>query len=91
MPYLNWSLAALATVKDKNERAEMARLFDAYFRVAAEETLIGSKLHLDLPLSKRKHRYHFYAKFAPKTGWAVEVELKREHREVQFQSRFQLR
>lgn len=77
MPYLNWSLAALAAVKDKNERAEMARPFDAYSRVAAEETLIGTRLPLDLPPSKRKHRYHFYAKFAPKTGWTVEAELKR--------------
>jgi hypothetical protein len=82
MPYLNWSLPALAAVKEKNERAEIARLFDAYFRAVPEETLIGAKLRLDLPSSKRKHRYHFYAKFAPKTGWTVEVELKREHREI---------
>ena len=85
MPYLNRSLAALAVVKDKNDRTEMARLFDAYFRAAPEETLIGTKLHLDLPSSKRKHGYHFYARFAAKTGWTGEMELKWEHREVPLQ------
>jgi hypothetical protein len=66
---------------------EMTRLFDAYFHAAEEETLIGTRLNLDPPESKRQHRYHLFARFAPKTGWTVETELKRNQREVRFRRR----
>jgi hypothetical protein len=51
MPLLNWSPSALAVIRNKDQRKEMTRLFDAYFRVAGEkshETLTGTILHLDL-------------------------------------------
>jgi hypothetical protein len=52
MPLLIWSPSALAVLRNKGERDEMTRLFDAYFRVAGEksiESLTGTILHLDLP------------------------------------------
>jgi hypothetical protein len=61
----------------------MTRLFDAYFRVAGENSLAGKALPLDLP-AESQNRYHFYAKFTKTNGWVVESELKHEHREVRF-------
>jgi hypothetical protein len=87
MPHLNWSATALAAIKNKDQRAERVRLFRAYFRVAEEQALIGTRLPLDLPASKDEHRYHFYAKFTPNVGWTIEAELKRERREVRFERR----
>lgn len=55
MPRLNWSPDALAVVPNLRQREEMTRLFDAYFRVAGEnsnESLTGTILHLDLPTDK---------------------------------------
>ena len=83
MPLLNWTSGALVAVKNKDLRAEMTRLFDAYFRVAeVEEALTGSSLYLDLPGTQS--RYHFRAKFTKTTGWVVHAELKQEYRKVQF-------
>jgi len=56
MPLLNWSPSALAVLRNKGERDEMTRLFDAYFRVAGEksiQTLTGTILHLDLPTKSK--------------------------------------
>jgi hypothetical protein len=56
MPLLNWSPSALAVLRNKGERDEMTRLFDAYFRVAGEKniaTLTGTILHLDLPTKSK--------------------------------------
>jgi hypothetical protein len=82
MPLLNWSSGALAAVKNNDRRAEMTRLFNAYFRVAEAKVLTGGSLYLDLPGSQS--RYHFHAKFTKTTGWVVHAELKQEYRKVQF-------
>jgi hypothetical protein len=78
MPLLNWSLGASAAVKNKDCRAEMTRLFNAYFRVAEAKALTGRILYLDLPGSQS--RYHFHATFTETTGWVVQAELKQEYR-----------
>jgi hypothetical protein len=86
MPPLNWSPGALAALTNKDERAEMTRLFEAYFRVT-ENLPTATVLHLDLP--RRRHdRYHFSAKFRKSAGWVVEASLKEEHRQVWWGSRW---
>lgn len=80
MAPLNWSPGALAALTNLDERAEMTRLFQAYFRVA-ENLPIPTVLPLDLPRRRPKRR-HFYAKFTKSAGWAVEAVLKEEHRKV---------
>ncbi len=42
MPLLNWSPSALAALRNKRQREEMTRLFEAYFRVAGEKSLTGT-------------------------------------------------
>jgi hypothetical protein len=56
MPLLNWSMSALAALRNKGQREAMTRLFDAYFRVAGEKMhapLTGTILHLDLPTESK--------------------------------------
>jgi hypothetical protein len=68
MPLLNWSPSALAVLRNKGEREEMTRLFDAYFRVAGEkshETLTGTILHVDLPTKSKPNSVN-----APHVGGA---------------------
>jgi hypothetical protein len=82
MPFLNWSLGALAAVKSTDKRKEITRLFQAYFRAAAgNDALIGTALPLDLPKDSQS-RYHMIARFTKNNGWVVEAELKHEHRTV---------
>jgi hypothetical protein len=83
MPILNWSPGALAALRSENKREEITRLFEAYFRVAGNDTLLGTALYLDLPTESR-NRYHFLARFKKTKGWVVEAELKHEHRKVRF-------
>jgi hypothetical protein len=86
MPSLNWSPGALAALTDKNERAEMTLLFEAYFRVAGNLPT-STVLHLDLPRMS-ENRYHFPAKFTKRGGWVVEAVLRKEHRRIWWGSRW---
>jgi len=81
MPFLNWSPGALAAQRSKDKREEITRLFEAYFRVAGDDALIGTVLPLDLP-TESQSRYHMIARFTKNNGWVVEAELKHEHRTV---------
>lgn len=55
MPALNWSPSALTILRNKSERQQITRLFDAYFRVRGEKgpDLTGTILHLDLPTNSK--------------------------------------
>ena len=60
MPALNWSPGALTILRNKSEREQITRLFDAYFRAREEENsdLTGTILHLDLPTKGKPDRVH---------------------------------
>jgi hypothetical protein len=80
MPLLNWSLVT-AAIASKDQRAQMTRLFDAYFHVSGEEdkaALQGKVLHLDLP-AESASRYHFHAPFTKDWGWFVNATLKSKY------------
>jgi hypothetical protein len=86
MPTLNWSPNALAAVTNREERAEMTRLFEAYFRVR-ENLAASTVLPLDLP-GRSPHRYHFSAEFRKGAGWVVQAYVKEEHRKVWWGSQW---
>jgi hypothetical protein len=85
MPPLNWSSEALAAVRNKELRAAMTRLFEAYFQVAGAKISEGT-LPLDLP-GRGDGRYRFRAKFAKGRGWIVEAVLSESQREIVFHER----
>jgi hypothetical protein len=80
MPLLYWPASTLA-LTNQHQRREMTRLFDAYFRVTAEqdwEMLRARNLPLDLP-GDTGNRNYFYARFIKDRGWSVDFGIKREH------------
>ena len=84
MPILNWSLGALAVLKDTDKRKE---------KPACSKNLLPSgreRMRRSVPLSLLICRrtaqagIPLIARFSKTNGWVVEAELQQEHRKVMF-------
>jgi len=58
--------ALLAVLPDKDEREQITRMFEAYFRVGGEKNLAGTIVDPDLPKSNKRNSAN-----APPTGGAL--------------------
>ena len=77
-PPLNWPLSVLQVVS-REERAEMTRLFEAYFRATddqSREALRTMVLWLMSPQDERRH-YDFCAIYTKNHGWLVQARVDR--------------